>query len=397
MLAAVLLLGLALAAAAAPARAEVDVSIGSSSLKIRAAVTTSPEKHILVIEPYTDVTRTGFRVRPQSGTSSAGIRTSDPVCFPNLAFNDVVCNRFRTDVDIDLGPLPGDAGGSDDKVFLREVQLNWSGPFGTGCLGRADVTNVTALMRLGGGDDRFRVVSAESDCNDFATVLKRPYGMDVSELEIYGNAGDDDIEGFKDRDTLNGGDGRDVLSGKSDKDVLIGGAGNDELDGGSGNDSIAGDAGVDEIRGGSGNDSIQTLDGEADAVSCGSGTDLSTADLPDSVASDCETVDRMPVDDGVPGRVTGSVLQVAANGAATLQFLCPPGAKVACSGHLVVTAVGSTAALAQADYGVPLGATRAVAVRLLGRIPATVRVTATEQGISQKGPRTSIRTLSVQA
>ena len=393
MLAAVLLLG-AFAAAAAPARAEVAVDITSSALRIKAAVTTSPEKHVLVIEPYKDLTRTGFRVRPQSGSSSAGIRTSDPVCFPNLVSNDVVCNRFRTHVDIDLGPLPGDGGGSDDKVFLREVELDWSGPFGTGCLGRADVTNVTAEMRLGSGNDRFRVVSSETDCNDFATVLERPYGMDVSELEIYGNAGDDEIEGFKDRDILNGGDGRDVLSGKSDKDVLIGGVGNDELDGGSGNDTMAGDAGVDELRGGTGNDLIQTIDGEVDAVSCGSGNDTSIADLPDSVAGDCETVDRMATDDGAPGRVTGSVLQLAANGSGTLQFQCPQGAKVACRGHLVVAAGGATRA--QADYDVPLGATRAVPIRLIGSIPASVRVTASEQGISQKGPRSSIRTLTVQ-
>src|SRR5262249_8749657 len=77
---------------------------------------------------------------------------------------------------------------------------------------------------------------------------------------------------------LDGGDGDDSLQGGAGNDVLAGGAGNDTLDGGAGNDAYFG---------GDGDDTIQALDGVAERISCGAGTDQARNDFTDLIA-ECE-------------------------------------------------------------------------------------------------------------
>jgi Ca2+-binding RTX toxin-like protein len=58
--------------------------------------------------------------------------------------------------------------------------------------------------------------------------------------------------------TLDGGDGNDVITGANRPDTLIGGAGQDVLDGGAGNDTfLALDGAADVLRGGLGTDKAQ--------------------------------------------------------------------------------------------------------------------------------------------
>jgi Ca2+-binding RTX toxin-like protein len=79
----------------------------------------------------------------------------------------------------------------------------------------------------------------------------------------------------------NGGD--DTLTGSPSANDITGGAGNDTLDGGAGND---------QLSGGPGSDTIRARDGYADVVTCGPAGDTAVVDTLDSVAADCETVDR---------------------------------------------------------------------------------------------------------
>jgi Ca2+-binding RTX toxin-like protein len=69
----------------------------------------------------------------------------------------------------------------------------------------------------------------------YATDSKLP-------VQIFGEAGHDQITGGSADDLLDGGDGDDTLSGSDGRDVLIGGLGRDHIDGGAGEDLLIGGA-----------------------------------------------------------------------------------------------------------------------------------------------------------
>jgi RTX calcium-binding nonapeptide repeat (4 copies) len=92
---------------------------------------------------------------------------------------------------------------------------------------------------------------------------------------ITGTARSDRLTGTPRADTISGLEGRDRLTGLGGTDFLHGGVGRDVLDAGSGSDRI----------------SVE-YDGSRDIVRCGPGSDVVNADLPDSVAADCELVGR---------------------------------------------------------------------------------------------------------
>ncbi|MGH7961776.1 MAG: calcium-binding protein, partial [Candidatus Binatia bacterium] len=81
------------------------------------------------------------------------------------------------------------------------------------------------------------------------------YGEDGDD-QIQGNQGNDSLAGNNGNDLLFGGFGNDVLSGGSGGDQLQGGEGNDELEGGSEDDLLFGDAGADRMQGGAGADRV---------------------------------------------------------------------------------------------------------------------------------------------
>ena len=93
--------------------------------------------------------------------------------------------------------------------------------------------------------------------------------------------------------TVSGGDGADsIVNTTATPSTLSGGDGTDSLEGGPGDDTLRGNNGVDTHTGGLGNDLIDSRGDRGDIVSCGDGLDTVRADVADTVAPDCETVDR---------------------------------------------------------------------------------------------------------
>jgi hypothetical protein len=90
-----------------------------------------------------------------------------------------------------------------------------------------------------------------------------------------GGPGPDRLRGTERGDILQGQGGNDLLTGRGGRDLLVGGTGRDRLAGGRGGDSLAAEADV-----------------ARDSVTCGTGSDVVTAELVDRVARDCETVSR---------------------------------------------------------------------------------------------------------
>jgi Ca2+-binding RTX toxin-like protein len=102
--------------------------------------------------------------------------------------------------------------------------------------------------------------------------------------------------------TVSAGDGADsVTNTTATRSTLSGGDGNDSLAGGSGNDILRGNKGVDTHAGGAGDDLIDARGDRGDIVSCGNGNDTVKGDVADSIALDCETVDRGIVPPPPPG------------------------------------------------------------------------------------------------
>lgn len=98
---------------------------------------------------------------------------------------------------------------------------------------------------------------------------------------IYGNAGNDRLVGKTGDDSLFGSGGDDVIIAGSGDDLARGGAGHDTLSGNNGADQIFGDSGIDTVYGGNGNDIIfggDSLDhlygqGDDDEIAGGAGND----------------------------------------------------------------------------------------------------------------------------
>lgn len=78
---------------------------------------------------------------------------------------------------------------------------------------------------------------------------------DMSEF-IYGDYGNDEIQGSSSSDHLSGGPGSDVIYGNDGGDYIQGGPGIDSLYGGAGNDVLSGGEGADYFDCGPGRDSI---------------------------------------------------------------------------------------------------------------------------------------------
>ncbi|MDB5386123.1 MAG: hypothetical protein JWM11_1769, partial [Planctomycetaceae bacterium] len=115
------------------------------------------------------------------------------------------------------------------------------------------------VMYLCDGDDQ-AVIAGTGGC----------YGAGVNiPAKLYGEAGDDYLQGGDGDDLLDGGDSNDQLDGGNGNDMLFGGAGcdtlwgdagNDVLVGGDGNDSLFGGTGRDILIGGQGADNLDSGD-----------------------------------------------------------------------------------------------------------------------------------------
>jgi Ca2+-binding RTX toxin-like protein len=81
-------------------------------------------------------------------------------------------------------------------------------------------------------------------------------GVGANEDIMFGDAGNDTLNGNNGNDRLFGDSGNDRLNGGDGVDFLYGGEGNDDLSGGIGNDSLFGGTGNDELNGGIGADTM---------------------------------------------------------------------------------------------------------------------------------------------
>lgn len=105
---------------------------------------------------------------------------------------------------------------------------------------------------------------------------------------IEGNGGNDVLLGGFGRDFIYGGPGDDIIEGRAGNDYLEGDEGDDNISGGAGNDYIVAGSGRDRVSGGGGNDVIVAVDGEADRIDCGPGTDDVYFDAGLDVVTNCE-------------------------------------------------------------------------------------------------------------
>jgi Ca2+-binding RTX toxin-like protein len=178
-------------------------------------------------------------------------------------------------------------------------------------------------ITLGGGADDGRPGEGDDLRGVERVILSkgaRVVGSDADEYVKLHQAGDDgELIGHGGADELRGGDGRDRIDGGTGDDKLDGGFGDDTIVGGPGRDAISadlagGDCGPLWCKIPHGNDVVEARDGEQDSIACGAGEDRVVADAGDTVAADCEHVDRgAPADQVVvpDGRSQGATLRYA--------------------------------------------------------------------------------------
>jgi Ca2+-binding RTX toxin-like protein len=167
---------------------------------------------------------------------------------------------------------------------------------------RFDARPQPVALTLGGGADDGRPGENDDLRSIEQVTLTNPggrvVGTDAGELVKLQQVGSPYVlEGHGGADELRAGDGDDALDGGAGDDRLDGGFGNDRIVGGPGRDAISadlatGDCGPLWCKLPYGNDVVEARDGETDSVTCGAGTDRVVADAADTVAPDCEQVER---------------------------------------------------------------------------------------------------------
>jgi Tol biopolymer transport system component len=154
------------------------------------------------------------------------------------------------------------------------------------------------VLRISDGTTR----RLTNDCTIRGTAgADRLRGTELADV-LLGLGGDDVLRGVAlgyVGDRLEGGAGDDVLVGTNVTDVLSGGSGRDRLDGGVSADALSGGPGRDVLDGGGGKDVVDAVDGQRDAVTCGTNRGRTTPEqdtgLLDSVdigGEDCELLYR---------------------------------------------------------------------------------------------------------
>jgi hypothetical protein len=172
------------------------------------------------------------------------------------------------------------------------------------------------------------------------------------------------------------------------------------LDAGTGDDLIVlpeeSSAG-DQLIGGAGEDTMDTVDGLADSVSCGTGRDSVTVDLKDAVTSDCNNVSRAPVDQHPTVRIGARSLTLGASGLVSIRLSCPRVLRRACKGQLALeSARGRT--FARSAYEIRAGRSRVVELRPSRNAARSLRQARSVRAVArerdpQGRPKTTIATL----
>ncbi|HST38384.1 MAG TPA: calcium-binding protein [Conexibacter sp.] len=152
--------------------------------------------------------------------------------------------------------------------------------------------------RPGEGDD---VAGIERITSHVSGTIALSDAPDVVEMWANQDHGSSTIATLGGNDTVTGGNSAETIDGGAGDDRLEGGFGDDTIVGGPGRDTIVGDKSASQCglfescSMPLGNDVIDVRDGVADSVSCGVGEDRVVADAADTIAPDCETVERPAV------------------------------------------------------------------------------------------------------
>jgi hypothetical protein len=230
--------------------------------------------------------------------------SAPPVCqVQNPATNHFLINLAGGDDLADLSfmspgaavpALPSVMNGGDGSDLLVGGQLDDTL--------NGDAGNDTLLPTSGGGtanggagDDTFQVIMGPVVINGGpgTDAVVPNGGFPTHTFSLDGIANDDGGSNvMPDVENLTGGLGADTLVGSAGPNQLVGAAGNDDITGG---------GGPDQLDGAGDSDTIRARDREVDTVTCGPGDDTVLADWNDTVAADCEHVDRSARDDDGDG------------------------------------------------------------------------------------------------
>ncbi len=161
------------------------------------------------------------------------------------------------------------------------VSVSLDGAANDGRAGESD--NVTNVERLTSN------VSGSFTLSDAADTIDVWANLDSGASTIKTAGGNDAIRGGTFEETIDAGPGDDRIEAGYGNDTIVAGPGRDTVIG----DKAAPDCGMFESCSlPYGDDTIDVRDGEVDSVSCGVGNDRVLADTDDTVAPDCETVQR---------------------------------------------------------------------------------------------------------
>ena len=164
----------------------------------------------------------------------------------------------------------------NDKITLTSTTHNGIAAIDVNMNGTDTFYDSAEIERInimcGAGDDKV------TDSTSINTYIFGDVGNDT----LQGGSGNDTLTGAGGKNLLMGGDGDDRLNGSGGHDVEFGEGGNDRLYGNGGDDSLDGGGNVDRLFGGDGNDVLvggsgnDKLMGEAgnDTLSGGKGSDL---------------------------------------------------------------------------------------------------------------------------
>lgn len=252
--------------AAEPAFGDARVGLGPPFVVQVIAKAGIDGGHQIVVEPFRDGSRVGWRARQLSG-GQPPFSSIDPDCDVNGLLNDVVCDGAQTGATITMG---------DSRDVVRVRQINVDVPRGGGgfagpsCFEIPGNTSVvTTRVSLGPNDDEasYDVGGLVCTIGTFAAGHELLQRLDVSggtgadvisgspfDDLLKGDAQGDTLSGLGGRDVLEGGDNRDTLAGGADDDTLRGGPGDDTLRGGDGDDRFTQEDGADVVEGGGGAD-----------------------------------------------------------------------------------------------------------------------------------------------
>jgi Ca2+-binding RTX toxin-like protein len=211
-----------------------------------------------------------------------------------------------------------------------------------------------------------------SDADD---IVEMWANIDQGASTIKTNGGNDKVTGGNHDETIDGGVGDDNLEGGYGNDTIVGGPGRDKIYA----DMSRSDCGVlQSCSDPYGNDTIDVRDGEADTVSCGIGTDKVLADAADTVAADCETVERSGA--AGPGTTTPGGPKPGGGGAEA-------GGK---NGGLTL-AIGAVSRSAALTRGIPVTVTVAGAGRLAATAREGKRTVASGSAKAKKAGKVALR------